>query len=330
MRKQLNKRAGSLSCRLRSRRWWSAAVVAALLLGGVLSAGPAAGQPRSGEAPAPVAVFAHPSGYWLSPPTYSGRLYGATSPQANWNIAQWGIPNGLPSFYDGVSLNRSAGVLTLPHGVVLQQTTSRLSCGTTVPPEFDLLAEPNTSPTYPGYPSAALDVSHLANLAALSDLSFGIALRPLAMHVLGAGCQAPATAGIDQGVMLGAVILSDPSAGQTLFYQVQFDVYRVQNGVTTTTAPSYFYFTGSGGIYGYDDDATVYGQRQAQLGQSTPYHLALLPRLKQVIQQGQSYGMDQDLAHWYINGAYYGNSAWGHMVTAAVWQHFSLTVSSAR
>ena len=310
------------------RRWSATALVPLLLSAGVVAASgsQARAQPRQPSWTVP--VFARPTGYWLSPPTYSGQLYGPTSPEANWNVEQWGIPTSqLPPFRAGVTANQAAGAIVTRNRVLLDQTTAQLSCGTTAPPEFDLFAAPNINPTYPGYPSAALNVSPSANLAAMKAISFGITLRPSALHALGSPCESPATAGINQGVMMGAVILTDPLAGQTFFYQIQLAVYRLQDGVTTTSMPSFFFFTGAGGQWGYDDDATVYGQPQATVGTSTTYHFELQPRLEQIIKQGQAYGMDQNLADWSINGAYYGNSAWGHVVTAAQWQNFSLTVT---
>jgi hypothetical protein len=274
-----------------------------------------------------VPVFAQPNGYWLSPPTYTKQLYGPTWSGANWNIEQWGTPTSqLPSFRNGSTSNSAAGATVSGNGMLLNQSTAQASCGTTVPPEFDLFAAPNITKTYPGYPSAALDVSPSANLSALSAISFGITLKPLAMHTLGTGCQSPATAGVNQGVMMGGVILSDPTNGQTFFYQIQFAVYRLHNGVTTTSMPSYFYFTGANAQWGYDDDATVYGEPQATVGTVTTYSFSLLSRLDQLIKKGRAYGMDQNLANWSINGAYYGNCAWGHVDTDAQWQNFSLTV----
>ena len=118
--------------------------------------------------PGPLAaapVYNAPTGLWLAPSNHAVTLYGSTTPGANWNVAQWNIPEDLPPFdAAGISRNRWARVAWLDGGrYELAQDASALSCEKLYPSgrhlvtEFDLLASPNNR-RVPGFPQATAPV----------------------------------------------------------------------------------------------------------------------------------------------------------------------------
>lgn len=316
--------------RVRRGRQWTlhsmagiAACVAVCSLGQVT----AAADPVRHTASTPTPVFAQPSGFWLVPSDHSGQLYGSTSPDANWNIAQWHIPEDLPAFSDNSTQNADAAVSlgSYDNEVNFTQMASDLICSTTSSPvEFDLFASPNND-NYRNYPSAAVGVSPSANLDTLTDITYSFTVHSQVMTTLDDACE------LAQGSQVAAVVLSDPTAGQTLFYEVRVERYRVLDGVTTTQLPSpYWYQTGSpNGIYGYGDNVTTYGAPAATIGTTESYNLHLLSRLTQLVQQANTYGMDQNLSDWYIRGAYYGQLCWSHMDIESQWSSFALTQTTS-
>jgi len=256
-------------------------------------------------------VYAPATGFWLLRSDDSKQLYGPTSPEANWKIAQWDIPVDLPPFAGGASENAFARVVFAgTRGYVLEQTTQKLPCdrkypsGRTLVNEFDLFASPN-SQSDAGYPSAALH--NQASLASLHHVHHEIGLDLLALSVIDGDCP------ITQVGFLTALVLTDPKARQTLFYQLRLAVLRYRDGVAATkmNTPAWFFGgenlqNGGRGQYGFGDNVEALGAADAKPGSAVTYRLELLPRLVEVIAKGRDKGLDQDLSNWILSGTYHG------------------------
>lgn len=77
--------------------------------------------------------------------------------------------------------------------------------------------------------------------------------------------------------------------------------------------------------YCFDDSIEVYAvQTVLADGRRRFYSVDLLPRIKQLL-AGAAHGIDPDLSHWQVIGAYYGQVLQGAVLPAAWWDSFSLT-----
>jgi hypothetical protein len=275
-------------------------------------------------------VYAPATGLWLAPSDHSKRLYGPTSPDANWKVAQWNIPADLPPFADGASGNDYASVVFAgAGGYTLEQTTQNFPCekkypsGRTLVNELDLFASPNNQNDV-GYPSAALH--NRASLAALHHVHHEIDLDLLSVSVVDGDCP------ITQVGFVTALVLTNQKARQTLFYQLRPAVLRYRDGVMSTkmTEPGWF-FTGENlqagghGQYGFSDNVGALGAAEATPGSTMAYSFELLPRLVEVIERGSDKGLDQDISHWILSGTFHGMGAFGHVHVRARWSGFVLT-----
>jgi len=261
--------------------------------------------------------------------TTAGDFYGPSSPSATWAVSQWNTPENLPPFKDGDSRNGSAHVHVYPdHSYTLEQNGQVLSCdrnyatGFKDVHEFDLFASPNNAQKAQ-YPQAVTDAP--AMLGTIKHLYHRITLQPVSVQVMDTACPVTRT------IFLTSVTLGDPSAKQTLFYQLRLGIVEPRNGRLVTTLPQPFWFakghdqrSGSRGYYGYDDSVTSYGDAAARVGAISAFSLDLLPRLTAIIREGAASGMDQDLSHWVVHGTYHGEIIWGHIHTRTHWSGFAL------
>ncbi len=268
-------------------------------------------------------VYAPPAGFWIDPSDHSQALYGPSHPSANWNVAQWDIPQDLPPFdATGVSANRWARVAWLQNGQFeLAQDGSGMPCnrdyrsGRTLASEFDLLAQPNNHNT-PRFPQAALAAD--LRLADLAGIDGAITLSIRQARILDESC--PAT----QGDFVYAVVLSNIVRHQLLFYQLRLALANEAKAVTGWFFRGANIQSGQGGQWGYGDNVTQYGQPWARAGVTQPYRFPLLPHLAAIIQRGEDTGIDGDLSHWRLTGTYVGQAIWGHVRSDALWSGFAL------
>ena len=163
--------------------------------------------------------------------------------------------------------------------------------GRTLVNEFDLFASPNNQGDA-GHPSAALH--NRAPLGSLHRVHHEIGLELRALSVLDGDC--PVT---QLGVMT-ALVLTNPKAGQTLFYQLRLAVLRYRDGATSTkmNGPAWFFAgenlqNGGHGQYGFSDAVAELGAPEAKTGAATTYRFELLPRLVEVIEMGRAKGLDR-------------------------------------
>jgi hypothetical protein len=304
---------------LRKRRTFLAVLGCALT-----PCGPAVAQPHD--------LFTPPAEFWLRPGTgvtTAGDFYGPTSPFAKWSVSQWNTPENLPPFKDDDTRNGFAHVHLDPdHSYTLEQDGQALSCdrnyatGFKDVHEFDLFVSPNNAQK-PQYPQAVTGAS--AEIGSMKHLFHRITLKPLLVKVLDTACPVTRT------IFVTSVTLGDPSAKQTLFYQLRLGIVEAHNGGTATILPQPFWFakghdqrSGLHGYYGYDDSITSYGDAAARVSATSAFSLDLLPRLTAIVHEGAASGMDQDLSHWFVRGTYHGEVIWGHIHSRTHWSGFAL------
>jgi hypothetical protein len=247
-------------------------------------------------------------------------------------VAQWNIPEDLPPFDAArVSRNRWARVTWLGASrYELAQDASILSCeklypsGRQLVTEFDLLASPNNR-RVSGVPQATTmpgpDLAHAAQVKA--DIRLDIR-----------DAQAADTAcRVTQTIFLFALVLTNVTQRQTIFYQIRLGLARPATAFAKAHPPeSAWFFTGTNiqaggtGQFGFGDNVTSLGQSWTEPGQQQTYHLDLLGRLRWLIARGSQHGLDQDLSHWHLTGTYHGQAVMGHMRNDAIWSDFSLVI----
>jgi len=291
---------------------------------------------QSDRAAASEAIYNPPTGFWIAPNNFGHDYYGSTSPSANWHIAQWDIPQGLPPFGDrGITFNRWARVAWLGGGSYeLSQDGSTapdgsaLPCekvfptGRRLPDEFDLLAESNNSNAR-GFPLAVGSVDF--TLASVSRLETSITLQINQAYAADDACSISQTSFVD------VVVLSDRALKQTLFFTVRLGFFRF-SGAPASLRPAWFFKGnniqfGGARTWGFDDNTDSFNQPLASIGTAQHYQFDLLPRILSVISDGAQYGLDQDLTHWRFSGTYHGQNIWGHVKNDAVWSDYSLSAN---
>lgn len=276
---------------------------------------------------APVALqeFAQPTGLRIIASLNPKHQYGPTSQSANWNVAQWGIPQDLPGFAKSSagyeSKNPFADVRYQRDGSVeLSQDGTSLPCNNEdkadSPHEFDLFIQPNSATS--GYPSA--EPNNIRPLAALRrvDLRFTFHVEPY--QVVDTACP------ITQAGATAAVILTNKSKGQTLFYQLSPVLsYRYENGVRKPAVPTVrYWFFPAGPVFGFNDNVESFSKMETPIGGTAAYAIDLLPRLREVIADGAARGVDQNLSDWKLGGFYAGGLIWGHIKWSSRWSGITL------
>jgi hypothetical protein len=279
-------------------------------------------------------LFPPITGLWIMPGTHNGdrQPYGASSPDANWVVGQWNIPDNLPAFSGNTTSNQYAAVtLGQDNSFTLSQDASTLPCnrlygsGRNLVDEFDILVQPvptgflSMLSTPQARPRIPLDQ--------LSNVTISGTVKVTQMQEADASCRAT------QGIVGIGVVATDPDTHQTFFYQVSFTVYKdLGDGFAVNQAPSNWFFQGSNiqngdaHQFGYGDRAwNSYSMAPLAAGQSESFSLNVLPVIKQLMAQQAGNGMDQNLDDWAVTGAYYGESAFGHVQVGSAWSHVDMT-----
>ena len=218
--------------------------------------------------PGPLAaapLYNAPTGLWLAPSNHAVTLYGPTMAEANWNVAQWNIPDDLPPFNAvGVSQNRWARVAWLGAGrYELAQDASALSCDKLYPSgrqlvtEFDLLASPNNR-RFPGFPQATAPTG--PDLARASQIKADIDLEVRNAKAADTICK------VTQTIFTLAVVLTNTTRRQTIFYQVRLGFVRPMASSAEAHPPEpAWFFTGTNiqaggtGQFGFGDNVLPLG-----------------------------------------------------------------------
>jgi hypothetical protein len=283
------------------------------------------------RAPAARNLFRTANGFWLVPSDHSGALYGPTSPDATWNIVQWGIPKDLPPFRGSETSNEYAKVVLAERGGVrLEQVTSSVGCdrtyksGRKLVSEFDLFVAPNGQ-VYKSFPSASS--GPFPALSEISRVEHQLKISSFTAQVIDHGCA------LSQVALTTALVLANPSAKQTLFYQIRLAAFRTNQGKLKAYTPGDGWFfsgentqSGGRGQYGFTDDVSKVGGRFCEPSRICDYNLELYGRMVEIIRLGRDRGMDPDLSHWILRSTYHGGMAFGHVALRATWSGFALNV----
>jgi len=133
---------------------------------------------------------------------------------------------------------------------------------------------------------------------------------------------------LDQGVAMGAVVLSNKTTGQTLFYQLLLSASN-DSVSQVCTGPAIWFWgpePGATSVYGVDEYlGTAYGQPCATVNDAgQTYEVDLLPRLKSFITNSPNGALDKDYSHWIVSGAYWGNDVLGGATITDKWTNISL------
>jgi|GEM_PF-2102523 hypothetical protein len=280
-------------------------------------------------------LFETPQGLWVlpskpAPDRPKNKLYGASSPAANWTISQWDIPEDLPPIENNATKNQYAAVsFAQPGEFTLWQNGNTLPCekqfpsGKLLPDEFDLFIGPVTS-AFKGHQTAFMGKREA--LSTLTQIRMRISVTPRTFQIADATCP------ITHAIMGGSVVLTNLISHQTFFYQLNFAIYQPSaSGVALALPHPGWFFTGTnvqaGGAhqFGYGDRIWAsFGVTPPPIGGTDNVDVNLLPRLKQLIADGARFGIDQNLADWSVTGAYYGQSVFGHIQFGTDWHKISL------
>jgi hypothetical protein len=271
---------------------------------------------------------------WVAPPVYNGKFSGViptgdntVAPNPTWNIAQWGTPLALqPKFgpasgwINANNVSRVQYYATEASGTNVYEfaqngNTGALPCNT----EFDLFLGTNDPQTYAGKPDGFVQSAPLSTLTA-ATMSVGTKVtyeqfnRRCALNFAG---------------YVSAIILTNPTAGQTLFYQIYL---RDSRGTTPNMAWCPDYENSANGAFCVDDAVTVLGGTRV-LANSVRVNntLNVLPRIKTILASAHKKAnanvvLDRDPAHWMIQNVYIGQLIQGGMIPTSRWYNYSFTV----
>jgi hypothetical protein len=250
------------------------------------------------------------------------ELYGASASGAGWKIAQWNNPLQLGPFAAAACEDKcyvardDSSQVKLRLGprfaeTSLQQNGRQLACEgrNGKPVEFDLLLSPNN------FKSIAADRVRALKLS----LEFSVADAHLLEN---ADCR------VNQGNTVAALTVRNEFAKpqQVLFYQLSLFNYHVRAKPVGWFAPGVLRRNGASQRFGFRDHLSSYNVAIPQLDQSLSLDIDLLPRIMSIIKSGE-HGIDTDLSHWEIRGAYFGQQIWGKAALLTNWRHIALTAS---
>ena len=205
------------------------------------------------------------------------HLYGPSDPSATWFTNQWGTNPPATEMLPFQAIPCQAGQTKCFRAVSSEQIVTQYTAGGTVfallqsqgvnqpcvttgnggnPYEHDTFISPinNAAANYPGYPAGIVNQPALGGATPLTALTFSATIRFkwLGMNVL-ARCPVSGTAATQMFQAILSATFSNPTAGQTLFWQITLN----QAGFVNTSNPPAF-FNSSGPTYGYNDDISSY------------------------------------------------------------------------
>jgi hypothetical protein len=132
---------------------------------------------------------------------------------------------------------------------------------------------------------------------------------------------------------LSALVFINPSKRETLFYHL-----ILHDSGEVRERKSAWWATGNKGVGGWRPTAgqkrfgfrdTIGSFGLSRFGAIIRFDADVLPRIKAVIREGASLGMDQDLNNWRLGSTYFGQHIWGKRSLATTWTHYSLRASTA-
>ena len=291
------------------RRVRAAALIAALL------SVPVALRPAAAELQP---VFSSP-GVQLSikPVGGSTETYGRARGSATWHVAQWDNPSGnIRDFAGNVAANDSMTVRSdaAGHpGITIQQTGQLLRCEVNgAPLEFDGLIGTNTAGNDSGLPTAELGETSRRPLARYGVLRQHIELRLVSAELL----RKPEPCPVSKAVSLVTLVATNTQMRSTLF--VQFILYAFNSAVRD----GWWAVGRRNGRYGFNYVLPP-AKTAWSPGEARQFDFDMVPIIEPLITQN-TVGMDQDLDHWIITGAYFGNAIYGDVALTTSWSDYRL------
>jgi len=268
-------------------------------------------------------VFAAPSrALSLRSLDQRGAIYGQARSTAAWHVAQWNNPSrNVPDFAGDIARNESLSVSTghSPESLTISQSGRLLPCGQAGGAlEFDGLAGTNTTGNDPGLPSPANQAVLVQPLSAFRVMRQRLDMRVISAELVPDKVACP----MSKSVSLFCIVLDNRFSSSTLF--VQFIVYAFN-----TSPHDIWWARGQkGGRFGFN---AILASASGAGGAGTRQHvdMDLLPILTSTIAENDV-GMDKDLRHWKVSGAYFGNAVYGSVNIATRWSGYSLTARLAQ
>ena len=260
-------------------------------------------------------VFNPPKELSIHPVRPGGALYGAAAGTASWHVGQWNNPSGnIPDFVNSKAANESLLVSNEGSGeaIDIAQTGRWLECGPpNKPTEFDGLIGANAKSIYPGVPSAGGIDLEKTSLAGFTSLTESITVKAVSAELTPGVQQCPTS----KAVALAALVFTDVSQKSTLFFQIIL-------GAFNTNPHNVWWARGTNNRrFGYN----YVPDRILSLGSGGEKTLDrdVFPLLSLLI-ENNSVGMDNDLSHWRLSGAYFGNAIYGQVDIKTEWQGYRL------
>jgi hypothetical protein len=267
------------------------------------------------------------------PPPGGPRIYSVTSDSPNWFVSQWNIPGEKLSPFvhrqtDGTTVFEAHApaadvrILIAPSrtAVILAQNGSVLPCLNQVgrPREFDLFISPGKLRGRPSTPQPA----QAGASASLSELTALVQSATVAIRTARPPGDKNCT--LNKGNALLALILHNTVAQpkQTLFYQLALNRFcgraSPERRRECDAPPRHFNFFSTRNPFGVDDMLPLVGEPFLAGGESRVLRIDLLPRLKDIIASAPA-GMDPDVSHWVVDGAYAGQHIYGDVILETEW-----------
>jgi hypothetical protein len=263
------------------------------------------------------------------------HLYAQTGPNPGWVISQWNIAGpalstftvsqqGGQTIYTASAPAASVRITKTAAGsdVTLQQNGAAVPCKMAggAPWESDLFltSKVHAAGSVPGQPSAYV----LSNIVSLHEIvTLSVTATP--------STPAKSCAATVGGSVL-AIVLQDFATKpyQVFYYQLHPSGYcpKQPGGMCSTPWPRPVYYTNRN-PYGCDDILSRLGQPLLHNGTPRALDVDVLPGLREAV-AGAPGGMDHDLSHWHLNGAYIGLISWGDVDLTSHWHGYHLVVES--
>eukprot|EP00730_Choanoeca_flexa_P019055 TRINITY_DN9292_c0_g2_i6.p1 TRINITY_DN9292_c0_g2~~TRINITY_DN9292_c0_g2_i6.p1 ORF type:complete len:331 (+),score=52.35 TRINITY_DN9292_c0_g2_i6:124-1116(+) len=287
------------------------------------------------------------------PPIFHHQLYGplgrSINTTANWHVTQWSSWKDLPTkaVYNQqgdctahptppawFASSSSSRVCSWPHQTVeLSQNGHGLPCGE----EFDTFLGPNTH-VYANYPSGMQPSPPLNELSSLIvRMNITLPMIPVVTDRCGTSPQCQGNGHVDYGYAVLGVVMDNPSAEQTLFYQVNLGDTRDYTGCphhanACDLSPLRWYANQN--PFGATDTPQNYNATCLKMSSASPgavgnavdYRLDVLPKLLRALAQGPS-GLVKMASEWLVSGCYIGLGMQGNVSQSLYVHHFDIQES---
>lgn len=266
--------------------------------------------------------------------------YAVSGLEADWNLAQWGIPTGdLPPFTvikesgERTTISQKSDAAIIVDGVspdvsvTLSQNGRDLTCSDShgQPLEFDMFLAPNdrlyggsTKLGLAGNPPSQPTLSQIKKLIFSARVSL---LQKVDSDIV--ACND------NSGSAIIALILNnfDHTTPLTLFYQLSINAFCERD------IRGYYVFCGNRlrpmsffsahNPYGVDDFLPWLGKAWMNDGDSETLSIDMLPRLQAVL-SNLPLDIDRNPSHWRFHTLYIGQHIWGKITMTTSWRQVRL------